>query len=301
MVLEVRHLRVIDAIREKGSVSAAARHLHVTQPAVSHALKELEQRLGVELFRRDKQMEATFEGKHLLKTAARVLGELERVEDELDQFRQGNRGVIRIATQCYTSYNWLPPLLKRFGARYPDIRLEIVAEATSDPEGALLDHRLDLAIMTQRPTSAAVTTEPLFEDEFVAILPPGHPLAGRAYLQAEDFADQHLINHGPPDTTTVYRKVLGPAGVDPRSTSVIPLTEAIIQMVKAGIGISVMARWLVAPEIDKGELVAVRVTRKGLMRQWYIATLRQRADSAAMTDLIAEVREQAYPAACACR
>lgn len=301
VILEVRHLRVVQAIQAEGSVSQAARRLNLTQPAVSHALKDLEQRLGVSLFRRDKGMQATSEGEHVLRSAAVVLAELERVEEDLRQFREGNRGVIRIATQCYTCYNWLPPLLKRFGVEYPDIRLEIVTEATNDPAAALLDHRLDIAIMTERPAALGILTQALFEDEFVAILPPGHLLADRAYLKPQDFADQHLINHSQLNDTSIYRKVLGPAGVEPGRTSVIPLTEAIIHMVKGGIGISVMARWMVAPEIDRGDLAAVRVTRGGLHRQWYIATLRQRADSPAMADLIAEIREHAYPAACACR
>jgi len=139
MILEVRHLRVVQAIVREGSVTKAAESLYLTQPAVSHTLKDIESRLGVQLFRRNrKRMEPTPEGLSLQATAERVLNELECAEESLQSFKAGKRGVLRVATQCYTCYHWLPRILKRFEESVPAVDLQIVPEATNEPVEALL-------------------------------------------------------------------------------------------------------------------------------------------------------------------
>lgn len=302
LVLEVRHLRVVDAIRREGSVSRAAHRLHLTQPAVSHALKNLEGRLGVELFvRQNKRMVPTPEGERLLQSADVVLDELTRAEHDIDQLKEGQQGVIRIATGCYTCYNWLPMLLRDFRDEYPAIDLQIVPSATDQPIEALLDRRLDVAIVDAKPQANGIVCKRLFRDEMVAIVPSGDVLTKKRYLSAADFADQHYISQGGLETTTCYREVLAPAGVMPARTSVIPLTEAVIQTVRAGWGITVMARWLAAPELDAGAIDAVRVTPKGLRRTWYAVTLDYRAESPALAALVRLLKRHGLDAATSCQ
>jgi LysR family transcriptional regulator for metE and metH len=302
MVLEIRHFRVVDAIRREGTVTSAARVLNLTQPAVSHALRELEQRLGIELFRRDrKRMVPTPEGERLLRSSEVVLGELARVERELEEYRDGARGVVRIATACYTCYNWLPPLLKQFRERHPQVSVEIVPDVKLDPVGAILDHRLDLAILYEAPNTGEVVTRRLFDDELVAILAPDHPLKTRKHLVAQDFASEHFISQSPMGESLVRQQLLGPAGVEPRQWSVIPLTEAVIQTVGSGIGISVLPRWLVQPELDAGRLCEVRVTAGGMKRTWYAAGLEDRMRSGPVADLVLELKAKGFETACCCR
>jgi LysR family transcriptional regulator, regulator for metE and metH len=302
MILELRHLRVVEAIGREGTVTGAARALHLTQPAVSHALKELEHRLGVGLFRRDRRrMVATPEGERLLQSCAVVLAELGRVERDLEQYRDGYRAVLRIATQCYTCYNWLPPLLKQFQARHPQVTVEIVPDAKHDPIDALLEHRLDLAILFEKPDTDGIVTRRLFEDELVAIVPSGHPLGNRDHVTARDFAAEHYVSQSPIGESTLRQEVLAPAGVEPRQWSVIPLTEAIIQTVVSGLGVSVLPLWLVTPEVEAGRLQAVRVTRRGLKRVWYAAARRDRMTLPAVADLVRDLAAGGYDVACACR
>lgn len=302
MVLEVRHLRMVDAIRREGNVSRAAQRLHLTQPAVSHALKDLEGRLGVELFvRRNKRMEPTPEGERLLQSAEVVLNELTRAEHDIDQLKEGQQGVVRIATGCYTCYNWLPSLLRDFHDEYPLLDLQIVPSATDHPMEALLDRCLDVAILDAKPEADGIVCKKLFSDEMVAIVPPGDALTKKRYLTAADFADQHYISQRELEWSTCYREVLAPAGVIPARTSIIPLTEAVIQMVKAGMGITVMARWLAAPELDAGSIEAVRVTRKGLRRTWYAVTLDYRAESPALAALVRLLKRNGLNAATSCQ
>lgn len=292
-ILEVRHLRAVDAISREGTVTAAAKRLFLTQSAVSHLLKDLETRLGIELFDRERGMEPTEEGKRLLRSARVVLDELERAEYDLAQLRDGHQGVLRVTTQCYTCYHWLPSILARFRENFPGIDLQLVPEATPNPIRALLDGVLDLAIVYERGPAGIETTE-LFVDELVALVPPGHRLAGRRWLTPKDFVGETLIVHyiepeGPPVVTGFLR----PAGVEPARILELQLTDAVTESVKSGLGITVLARWAVAPEIREGSLVPVRLSRKGLNRAWYAALAADRRDSPALEAMVGLLRRDA--------
>lgn len=276
--LEVRHLKLITAVAEEGGVTRAANRLHLTQSALSHQLRDIESRLGASLFlRMNKKMILTQAGERLLVSARGVLGELQRVEEDIRQIALNREGVLRISTECYTCYHWLPTALKSFHQAFPRVEVRIVAEATRRPIQALLDGRLDLAITSTVVRNRKLMFKPLFRDEMVVILNADHPLASRPYLTAKDFADEHLIVYSAPkEELTVFQKVLLPAGVLPRQVSHIELTEAIIEMVKAGLGISVMSQWAVAPKIEAKTLRAVPLTKKGLHRHWNAAMIKNK-------------------------
>jgi LysR family transcriptional regulator for metE and metH len=129
--------------------------------------------------------------------------------------------------------------------------------------------------------------KPIFKDELVAVVDPGHAFASRPFITAEDFASEHLITYNvPKEDLTVFQIVLGPAGVIPGQLSKVELTEAILEMVKAGLGITVMARWAVAPQVEAGTLKAVRLTRRGIQRTWWAATLRNESTPAYISDFV---------------
>ncbi len=274
--LEVRHLKLITAVAEEGGVTRAANRLHLTQSALSHQLRDIESRLGASLFlRMNKKMILTQAGERLLSSARGILGELQHVEEDIRQIALNREGVLRISTECYTCYHWLPTALKSFHEVFPRVEVRIVAEATRRPVQALLDGKLDLAITSTVVRNRKLCFKPLFRDEMVVILNPDHPLASRPYLAAKDFADQHLIVYSAPkEELTVFQKVLLPAGVLPRQVSHVELTEAIIEMVKAGLGISVMAQWAVAPHLEAGTLRAMPLMKKGFHRQWSAAMMK---------------------------
>lgn len=277
--LEVRHLKLVETVAKEGGLTKAANRLHVTQSALSHQLRDIEDKLGAPLFLRlNRKMLLTQAGERLLSSAPAVLDELRRAEEDIRQIALHREGILRISTECYTCYHWLPPVLKPFNREFPRVEVRIVAEATRRPIEALLDGRLDLAITSAVTRNQKLTFKPLFKDELVAIMSPGHPLAPRAYVNAKDFASEHLLVYAlPKEDLTIYQKVLVPAGVSPKHVSRVELTEAIIEMVKAGLGIGVMARWAVAPQIEAGTLRALTLTSKGLHRQWSAAMIKHRA------------------------
>lgn len=276
MDLEVRHLKLVATVAEEGSVTRAANRLHLTQSALSHQLRDVEEKLGVALFQRTaRRMLLTPSGERLLESARRVLEELEKAEKALRHDGNSREGLLRITTECYTCYHWLPSLLNAFQQKSPRVDVRIVAEATRRPVEALLEGELDLAIISDPVKNRKVALEPLFQDELFLVTAPDHWLSRRAYVNAEDLADEHLILYcDDKRDLTIYQQVLIPAGVSPRQLSSVQLTEAILEMVKAGMGVSAIAGWAIAPYVKSKQVRAVRLTRNGVRRHWQAATLR---------------------------
>ncbi len=227
MSLELRHLRMVASIAEAKSVSRAANRLHLTQSALSHQLRDAEAVLGRPLFeRRSRKMVLTFAGDQLLRSARQVLDEIDRIEMEIRHSSMNPETVLRISTECYTVYHWLPSKLKLFHQKYPDVEVQLVLEATTHPLEALLEETLDIAISWNPVRNRKIQYTRLFRDEMVVLVPPGHCWASRAFIQPEDFADEDLIIYPPKDESTVMLKILQPAGVAPRRIREIMLTEA---------------------------------------------------------------------------
>jgi LysR family transcriptional regulator, regulator for metE and metH len=271
--LETRHLRLVVAIADHGSLTRAGNQLHLTQSALSHQLADLEAQLGVRLFDRlGKRMEPTLAGERLIMRARVALQQLREMEHEVKQVASGREAVVRLATECYTCYHWLPQVLQAFNARFPRIELQIVPGATTRPIRALLAGKIDVCIVMQLPRDRRVEATPLFDDELVAVMAPTHRLAARPYVEASDFAHEHLLNYSPPEESHLFQRLLTPAGVMPRQLSLIQLTEAIVELTKAGMGICALARWAVEPHVRAGTLRAVPITSAGLPRRWYSAT-----------------------------
>jgi LysR family transcriptional regulator for metE and metH len=276
MELEIRHLKLVLAVIEEGSVTKAGHRLHLTQSALSHQLRDIEERLGTALFLRiNRKMIPTEAGEKLLQTARLVLNQLENAETEISHLAQNRLGTLRLATECYTCYHWLPAVLKSFHASYPGVEVKIVVEATRQPIAALLNGQLDLAITSDKHQDNRLSYRHLFSDEMVAIMAPDHPLAARPFIRPRDFEGEHLLLYVGREESTLFERVLIPAGVEPARLSTVALTEAIIEMVRAGLGISVLARWAIRDQLLSGKLVGRPVTKKGLHRQWRAATLRR--------------------------
>jgi LysR family transcriptional regulator for metE and metH len=294
--LEVRHLQLVDVIAETGTVTAAALRLHVTQSALSHQLRDIESRLDVKLFDRlGRRMVLTPAGARVRETARSILQDLARTEQDVRHLNHDG-GTIRLCTQCNTGYHWLPPLLKQFHARHPAIDVQICVGATPRPLEALLGGEIDLAIMTTAVRDRRVTVTELFRDELVAIVANAHPWASRPWVRPADFATEHLLLYSADRGDSYpFRYILGPAGVEPARVSEVPLTEAIMELVKAGLGVGVVAHWAVSPAVKAGQLAAVRITRAGVFRSW-TAVMRRRQDRRSMAHFIELLAEQGLPA-----
>ena len=277
MDIDIRHLQMVTAVAASGSVTQAARELHLTQSAVSHQLRGIEERLATPLFLRlGKRMVVTAAGERVLVTARRVLEEIKAAEEDVRRQAAGEAGVLRVCAQCNTGYHWLPPLIDVFRRKHPAVDVSIVVECTIRPVEALLEGRLDVAIVTESIRNAHVRVRPLFADEHAAIVAPAHRFANRAFVRPADLADERLLLYSSsPDDSFTIQKILRPAGVVPRRVSFVMLTEAILEMVKARLGVSVMQTWAIEPALRAGDVRAVPITASGIHRQWTAATLRE--------------------------
>ncbi len=292
MNLEIRHLRLVAAIAETGSVTRAGNCLHLTQSALSHQLRDAEEQLGVPLFeRKNRKMTLTPAGERLLQSARTVLAELEGAQKEIQKRGGAGQGLIRLSTQCYTVYHWLPERLKLFQRKFPAVEFQLVVEATDDPFGALLSGKLDLAIACTPIRNRKIRYTPLFEDEMVVIVAPGHRLAGKKCAEPEDFAGENVFIYPPKEESTLLNEILAPAGVWPRRIQEVTLTEAIIEMVKGGLGVAAMARWAVAPQLASGAVIGLPLTARGYRRTWSVAQLRDQRAPAYLQEFIRVLAE----------
>jgi LysR family transcriptional regulator for metE and metH len=295
--LDLRHLRLVQAIAACGSVTRAAERLNLTQSALSHQLRDIEDRLTTPLFTRlGKKMVLTPAGERVLSAAARVLHEVQRAEDDVRQLAQHGAGTIRVCAQCSTGYYWLPPLLTRFEHEHPRVTVRILPEATTRPVEAVLEGMLDVAIVIDDVHDPRLRVDPLFKDEQVVIVSPSHRLASRSWLDPKDLAQEHLMLYTTdPDDSFALKNILAPAGVTPARLSSVRLTEAIVEMVRAGLGVGLLARWSVEPAIRAGRIRALRITRKGVQRQWSAVDLAARPRPPYLTAFLDLLRAQALP------
>ena len=290
MALEIRHFQLVAAVADTGSLAAASRQLHLTPSALSHQLRDAEDRLGVQLFqRRHRRLLLNGAGEKLLESARRVLADVADAE-------AGCRGdapedLIRLSTGCYTAYGWLPPVLAVWQAEFPRVELRINLEATRQPVPALLAGALDLALTTDAPRHARLARTALFTDELMLLVPASHPLARRRHATAKDLAREHLLVYDAPrEQLDVFTRVLWPAGVEPRRVSRVPLTEALVELVRGGTGVTPLASW-VLPTRRQG-LATVRLTADGIARRWSAVTMAARRPSAPLRRFVELLRDR---------
>jgi LysR family transcriptional regulator for metE and metH len=204
-----------------------------------------------------------------------VLGELERAETEIKKNGTAMKGLIRMSTQCHTVYHWLPSRLVLFQRQFPEVEVQLVIEATNNPFEALLEGKLDLAIVNEPIRNRKIRYLPLFEDEMVIAVPAKHRLARKSWAVPEDFAAETILVYPPKEESTLLTKILEPAGIRPRKIQEVTLTEAIIEMIVGGLGIAALPKWTVAPQLVSGALVGVPLQPPGCRWNWSVAQLRE--------------------------
>jgi LysR family transcriptional regulator for metE and metH len=247
---------------------------------VSHQLAELEGRLGVVLFTRvRRQLKLTPAGARLVEAARTMLADLARVERELHHTGARKREALRVAVECFTSYHWLPSVVAALTAEHPHIDVRIVLEATREPVAALLRGTLELALVSSPIRDRELVSMPLFDDEWTVILALSHPLAARPYVSAVELGRETLFAHDAPRSDVErLRELIATERASMPRVVLVPLTDALVELVKAGLGVAVVSRWAVAPWAARGDIVTRRLTREGLRETWS-AVYRRDAES----------------------
>jgi LysR family transcriptional regulator for metE and metH len=274
MHLEFRHLRTIRAIHEEGGLARAAERLHITQSALSHQIKGLEDQAGLELFvRRSKPMRLSPAGMKLLRLAEDVLPRIAALEEEFDSLRAGKTGRLHIAIECHACFDWLLPVLEGFRVAWPQIDVDIRPGLQFEALPALLREEVDFVVSSDPEDLPGVDFTPLFDYEPVFVCSRDHPLAEKPWIGAGDFADQALITY-PVERARldVFSQLLFPAGVEPKSIRQVELSAVILLLVASGRGVSVLPDWVVRDTGQHPSLVTRRLTETGITRRLYAAT-----------------------------
>ena len=277
MHFEFRHLRTIRAIHEAGGLARAADVLNITQSALSHQVKGLEDQTGVELFvRRTKPLKLSAAGMKFLRLAEKILPEIEALQDDFRGLLAGRLGRLHIAIECHACFEWLFPVLEEFRKAWPDVDVDIRPGLAFDAMGALQKEEVDLVISSDPETLDGVEFSPLFDYAPMFVAAANHPLAAKKYVEAEDFRDEILITY-PVERARldVFSQLLSPAKVEPRGVRQVELTAVILLLVASGRGVAVLPDWVLRDVRVHSDYITRPITRGGLLRRLYGATRTQ--------------------------
>jgi LysR family transcriptional regulator for metE and metH len=295
MHIEFRHLRTIKAIHDAGGVARAADQLNITQSALSHQIKGLEDQAGVELFvRRSKPMKLSAAGMRLLRLAEQVLPQVEALQAEIEGLRDGNAGRLHIAIECHACFEWLFPVLEGFRKTFPDVDVDIRPGLAFDALPALMKEEVDVVISSDPEELAGVTFEPLFDYSPVFVASASHPLAQKPYVEAADFRGQTLITY-PVERSRldVFSQLLTPAKVEPAGIRQVELTAVILLLVASNRGVSVLPDWVVREVKYSSDYVTRPLTKAGLKKRLYAAVRTEDLEKPYMKLLIRLAGEEA--------
>ena len=274
MHLEFRHLRTIRAIHQAGGVGKAAEILNITQSALSHQLKGLEDQCGVELFvRRTKPLRLSAAGMKLLRLAEDVLPRIDALEDEFRALVSGKSGRLHIAIECHACFEWLFPVLDKFRHAWPDVDVDIRPGLAFGALPALVREEVDLVVSSDPEEIDGVTFTPLFDYEPRFVAAANHPLATKPFIEAEDFRAEVLITY-PVERARldVFTGLLTPAKVEPRAIRQVELTAVILLLVASGRGVAVLPDWVLREVKYSSDYVTRPLTETGMTKRLYAAT-----------------------------
>jgi LysR family transcriptional regulator for metE and metH len=271
--LELRHLETLLALSECGSLSKAAERLHLTQSALSHQLRALENHYGAALVEKNlRPLRFSATGQRLLSLAKLVLPLVAEAGRDVARLAQGRGGPLRIAVQCHNCFDWLMPAMDAYRSLWPEVELDIISGFVVDPLPLIERGEAELAVIHDNPQQrASIVFSPLFRYESVTLMSPRHPLASKSWLEAADFAAETLITYPVPDEMLdVMKHCLIPAGINPKRRTA-ELTVAILQLVASGRGIAALPSWAVGNYIERGYVVSRPIGRSGLHCELYAA------------------------------
>ena len=271
-MLERIHLAIVQEVEKQGSLTAAADVLCVTQSALSHSMKKLEQQLGTHIWLREgRSLRLTQAGEYMLAVANRVLPQLDLAENLLRQFAQGERGTLRIGMECHPCYQWLLKIVSPYLAAWPDVDVDVKQKFQFGGIGALFGYEIDLLVTPDPLFKPGLHFEPVFDYEQVLVVAKDHVLSGQPYAKPAQLTGEVLITYPvSPERLDIYTQFLTPAGIAPRRHKTIETTDIMLQMVASGRGVAALPRWLVLEYAHKVDVVPVKLGRQGIAKQIHL-------------------------------
>lgn len=291
-MLDRIHLAVIREVSRQGSLTAAAEVLCLTQSALSHTVRKLEQQLGTEIWQREgRGLRFTQAGDYLLGLANRVLPQLEHAEQLMRQYAQGQRGTLRIGMECHPCYQWLLKVVAPYLADWPDVDVDVKQKFQFGGVKALFGYEIDVLVTPDPLHKPGLRFEPVFDYEQVLVVGSSHRLAGRDQVEPADLLDEILITYPVAvERLDVYNQFLLPAACMPKKHKVIETTDIMLQMVAAGRGVAALPRWLVEEYAPKLAIAPLRLGARGVAKQLFLGVREADGDIDYLRAFVAKAR-----------
>jgi LysR family transcriptional regulator, regulator for metE and metH len=271
-MLDRQHLSILREVDRLGSLTAAAERLNVSQSALSHTIRKLEERYGVAVWEKDgRNLRLTEAGRYIVRLAQRVLPQIERAEDILSDYRHGQRGSLKIGMECHPCHQWLMGVTKPYLVEWPDVDLELTTSFAFGGVAALTAYEIDILITPDPIETPGVHYLPVFDYELVLAIPADHPLALKPHAEPADLLHDTLFTYPvPPERLDVFTQFLVPANCRPRHHRTVETTEMMLQLVAAGRGVSAIPDWLVRRDAAVLGVRHVRIGRNGIQKSIHL-------------------------------
>lgn len=270
--MELKYFRLIKTIAEEGNIANSSEKLFLTQSALSHQLRELEERLGFKVFQRSRNnWQLTNEGKELHKLANELFEKIDLGFSNIRQIKEGSKGTIRLSAECQSFFHGLPAFVQKMAVLYPEIEIDLTLDGSQQTISQVLSDQVDIAIVTTEPATDSLFKMKVLEDEIFVIMHNEHRFCDHEYLDVSHFADLNLIiNSFPLESVSVYEHFLKPNKIIPRKVTAIPFTEVSLEMVNANMGVVCLPKWSLRSYKLPDELVFKRIGKNGLKRKHYL-------------------------------
>ena len=267
-MLDRQHLKIIAAINEFGTLTEAADNMHLTQSALSHSMKKLEQQAGIAFWEKDgRRLRLTDAGNAVLNLAQRLLPQFAHTEEQLAHIAQGKQGILRIGMECHPCYQWLLRVVKPFLSDYPDVDVDVRQKFTFGGLQALHGYDIDLLLTPDPLHLPSIQYEAVLDYEQVLVVSREHPLAAESMVEAQALADETLLTYPvEPSRLDVFSHFLTPASCTVKKHKTIETTEIMLQMISAGRGVGALPKWLAEEQAEALQLITVRLGKNGIQK-----------------------------------
>jgi len=271
-MIERSHLTILREIERNGTLTAAADRLHLTQSALTHAIKKLEQRTTVKLWNKEgRTLRLTQAGSYLLSVANRLVPQLEYADQVIERFARGEKGVIRIGMECHPCYQWLLKVVAPYIERYPEVDIDVKQQFQFGGMEALINYDIDVLVTPDPIHQSGVTFKPVLDYQQVLVVSKQHALAKKTQVEPKDLAGEVLYSYPVDiDRLDIYSQFLNPANCRPKKHKNIEATDIMLQLVAAGRGVAALPHWLVNEYADKMAIQAVRLGKAGVSKSIYL-------------------------------
>ncbi|BFM04910.1 LysR family transcriptional regulator [Halioxenophilus aromaticivorans] len=296
-MLELFHLKVIRAVQQRGTLTLAAEELHLTQSALSHAVKKLEQQLGTAIWLREgRTLRLTAAGRYLLSVAERIVPQMQQAEQTVQDMAEGSRGNLRVGMECHPCYQWLLKVVGPFLKQWPDVDIDVKQQFQFGGVGALYNHEIDLLVTPDPINSNGLEFTPVFGYEQKLALASQHALASKSFIEPQDLTRETLITY-PVEASRldIYSQFLLPAGCAPRVQKHIETTEIMLQMVAAQRGVAALPGWLIEQFQSSFDIVAKPLGKKGVPKRIFLGVRKSDAGIDYLASFIQSANSLQHP------